>query len=25
MFRLVDDLSNPGNELRTGCFTVDVK
>jgi hypothetical protein len=25
MFRLVDDLVNPANELRTGCFTVDVK
>jgi hypothetical protein len=22
MFRLVDDLTNPTNELRTGCFTV---
>jgi hypothetical protein len=25
MFRLVDDLLNPVSELRTGCFTVDVK
>jgi hypothetical protein len=25
MFRLVDDLTNPSNELRTGCFTVTVK
>jgi hypothetical protein len=25
MFRLVDDLTNPANELRTGCFTVTVK
>jgi hypothetical protein len=25
MFRLVDDLSSPTNELRTGCFTVAVK
>ena len=25
MFRLVDDLANPSNELRTGCFTVTVK
>jgi hypothetical protein len=25
MFRLVDDLASPSNELRTGCFTVTVK
>ena len=25
MFRLVDDLTSPANELRTACFTVDVK
>ena len=25
MFRLVDDLTSPSNELRTGCFTVSVK
>ena len=25
MFRLVDSLTNPTNELRTGCFTVSVK
>lgn len=25
MFRLVDDLTSPSNELRTGCFTVRVK
>jgi hypothetical protein len=25
MFRLVDNLTNPTNELRTGCFTVTVK
>lgn len=25
MFRLVDDLTAPANELRTGCFTVVVK
>jgi hypothetical protein len=25
MFRLVDDLSTPANEMRTGCFTVTVK
>jgi hypothetical protein len=25
MFRLVDDLASPTNELRTGCFTVSVK
>lgn len=25
MFRLVDDLTSPTNELRTGCFTVIVK
>ena len=25
MFRLVDDLTSPLNELRTGCFTVTVK
>lgn len=25
MFRLVDDLVNPTNELRSGCFTVTVK
>jgi hypothetical protein len=25
MFRLVDDLSSPSNDLRTGCFTVTVK
>jgi hypothetical protein len=25
MFRLVDDLSAPTNELRTGCFTVTVR
>jgi hypothetical protein len=25
MFRLVDDLASPTNELRTGCFTVTVK
>ena len=25
MFRLVDDLTNPTNELRTGCFTVTAK
>jgi hypothetical protein len=25
MFRLVDDLTNPTNELRTPCFTVPVK
>lgn len=25
MFRLVDDLASPSNELRTGCFTVSVK
>jgi hypothetical protein len=25
MFRLVDDLTSPSNELRTGCFTVTVK
>ena len=25
MFRLVDSLSTPTNELRTGCFTVDVR
>ena len=25
MFRLVDDLNNPSNELRTECFTVIVK
>jgi hypothetical protein len=25
MFRLVDDLTTPANDLRTGCFTVDVK
>jgi hypothetical protein len=25
MFRLVDDLTSPSNELRTGCFTVPVK
>ena len=25
MFRLVDSLTNPTNELRTGCFTVFVK
>lgn len=25
MFRLVDDLTSPANELRTGCFTVTVK
>jgi hypothetical protein len=25
MFRLVDDLTNPSNDLRTGCFTVTVK
>ena len=25
MFRLVDNLTNPSNELRTGCFTVTVK
>ena len=25
MFRLVDSLTTPTNELRTGCFTVTVK
>jgi hypothetical protein len=25
MFRLVDDLTSPTNDLRTGCFTVTVK
>lgn len=25
MFRLVDDLASPANDLRTGCFTVTVK
>lgn len=25
MFRLVDDLTSPSNDLRTGCFTVTVK
>lgn len=25
MFRLVDDLTSPTNELRTGCFTVTVR
>ena len=25
MFRLVDSLTSPTNELRTGCFTVTVK
>jgi hypothetical protein len=25
MFRLVDNLTSPTNELRTGCFTVTVK
>ena len=25
MFRLVDDLTTPTNDLRTGCFTVTVK
>jgi len=25
MFRLVDDLTSPTNDLRTGCFTVAVK
>jgi hypothetical protein len=25
MFRLVDDLASPANDLRTGCFTVEVK
>jgi hypothetical protein len=25
MFRLTDSLTNPANELRTGCFTVTVK
>jgi hypothetical protein len=25
MFRLVDNLTTPTNELRTGCFTVEVK
>lgn len=25
MFRLVDNLTSPSNELRTGCFTVSVK
>jgi len=25
MFRLVDDLTAPSNELRSGCFTVSVK
>jgi len=25
MFRLVDDLTSPTNDLRTGCFTVSVK
>jgi hypothetical protein len=25
MFRLVDNLTNPTNDLRTGCFTVTVK
>jgi hypothetical protein len=25
MFRLVDSLTSPSNELRTGCFTVNVK
>jgi hypothetical protein len=25
MFRLIDDLVAPANELRTGCFTVAVK
>ena len=25
MFRLVDSLTNPTNDLRTGCFTVTVK
>lgn len=25
MFRLVDDLTSPANDLRTGCFTVSVK
>lgn len=25
MFRLVDSLTSPANELRTGCFTVTVK
>jgi hypothetical protein len=25
MFRLVDSLTSPSNELRTGCFTVTVK
>ena len=25
MFRLVDDLTSPTNELRTGCFTVTAK
>jgi hypothetical protein len=25
MFRLVDNLTAPTNELRTGCFTVEVK
>jgi len=25
MFRLVDNLTNPSNEWRTGCFTVTVK
>jgi hypothetical protein len=25
MFRLVDDLTSPANDLRTGCFTVTVK
>jgi hypothetical protein len=25
MFRLIDDLTNPANDLRTGCFTVEVK
>lgn len=25
MFRLVDDLASPSNDLRTACFTVEVK
>jgi len=25
MFRLIDDLTTPANDLRTGCFTVEVK
>jgi hypothetical protein len=25
MFRLVDSVTSPTNELRTGCFTVTVK